>query len=188
MILRMEKKLNIEGLPTSKPDYTIYSRKGEIIGCIETKATGKLLPKSVVQGMLQLISLQPRASNALFNIITNAFQFIFVLYKRDSTFQLQLESNISDGSGFCKILRTDEMEHIKEVAITVDAPLKKGQEEVDADEMKSIRYYMLPSQRSTISSQSSSKQSIPLVLGPRIKNMFDDRKATYERTLGYSTI
>ena len=104
-------------------------------------------------------------------------------------FSCSWSPNMSDGSEFCKLHRIDEMEHIKDVAIIVDAQLKKGQEEVDADEMKkSIKYYMLPSQRSTTSSQSSTKQSIPLVLGPRIKSMFDDRRAAYERILRYSTI
>ena len=89
MILRMEENLNMCGLPTSKPDYTIYNQKGKILGCIETKASGKLLPKSVVQGILQLISLRTRAPNTLFNIITDAYQFIVVLYSRNGTFQLE---------------------------------------------------------------------------------------------------
>ena len=133
MHLEWEENLDLkrgeeEFLPTSVTDYTIYTNKLKILGCIETKTSGTLSNRSVVQGMLQLISLREKAPNTLFNIITDACHFIFVLYKRDGTFQLETStySQIK-----CRVRKMKRWKDFEEVLAIVDALLKNGEKEIE---------------------------------------------------------
>ena len=80
----LEVKLSSKSLPSSICDYVIFSQIGKAIGVIEAKARGKLNDKSVVQCLLQLISLQKQEYSCkdLFGIVTDAYYFIFILLKQ----------------------------------------------------------------------------------------------------------
>ena len=72
MHLWLEETFSEGALPTSVPDYTLYTHDGKALGCIDAKASGEILPLSIAQGMLQLISLHEKAPHTLFNVITDA--------------------------------------------------------------------------------------------------------------------
>ena len=130
MTVLREEQLKVDGLPISKPDYTIYYKR-RILGCLETKASGAITKKSIVQGILQLISLREKASNTLFNIITDGYQYIFILYERDGTFKL--ESLQKTRQKRLKIHTVKKREDLEEIVAIVDALLQSGQDEVDRE-------------------------------------------------------
>ena len=130
MILRLEDSMNINGLPTARSDYTIYTPYGKPLGCIETKSN--IERKSVVQGILQLLSLREKAKNTLFNIITDAYHYIFILYNQYGTLQVQVNKN-----GGCKVHVTDDINGVKEMAKIINALLKRGKAEIEAEAGKS---------------------------------------------------
>ena len=90
MQVRLEEKLNQTdknwNLPNCIADYVIYSREGEILGAIETKAGGHLKRESVIQCMLQLLALRRKVPHTLIGVLTDAVNYVFILLKRDGTF------------------------------------------------------------------------------------------------------
>ena len=95
LIVRFEEMLSVEGFPTSRPNYVIYTQDCLILGCIEAKAVGHVTKDSIVQCILQLFSLHTKAKGSLFGIVTDGFDFIFIVLKKDGTLHLESESQTS---------------------------------------------------------------------------------------------
>lgn len=95
-------------IPYSKLDYVIYNQNDEILGCIEAKATNKIVQKSIVQCMLQLLVLQaqPKAKDSLFGIVTDAYCFVFIQLDRERGF-------IFRG---CPVYKADTKNDLKDIA------------------------------------------------------------------------
>ena len=90
----LEQKLNIKGMPTNICDYILVNGFGERIGVIEAKDRGKINEKSVIQCLLQMLSLQKVEGSGtnLFGIVTDAYHFIF-LSLRDKTITFYCKEN-----------------------------------------------------------------------------------------------
>ena len=84
--LGFQETLNVEGLPTSRPDNPIYTKDNQILGCVEIKATNLVAQKALVQCRLQLLSLHTRANHSLFGIVTDAKTFILMTLDEDGIF------------------------------------------------------------------------------------------------------
>ena len=135
VILRSEVQLYTQSkgkhydLPNSRADYVIFTRGGKVLGCIEAKDKGGLIQKSIVQCILQLISLREAASNTLFNIITDGFNFIFMKYMKNGDLKLDVTSN-----GECKIHTIqEEWGNVQDIAAIVDALIEDGRNEITPD-------------------------------------------------------
>ena len=94
LCLRMEETLKIQNLPTSIPDYVIYTKTNEILGCVEAKKTGKVDENALVQCKLQLISLHTKAKNSLFGTLTDGYSFKFMTLDANGTFHVEKETTI----------------------------------------------------------------------------------------------
>ena len=89
MQVRLEEKLftdRDQTLPNSIADYVIYSKRGKILGAIETKDGGYLKAESVTQCMLQLLALRRKAEHPLFGVVTDAIRYVFIVLRKDGTF------------------------------------------------------------------------------------------------------
>ena len=91
MRARLEEKLynykdGSPTLPNCIANYVIYSRDGDILGAIETKAGGWLKAGSVIQCMLQLLALRRKAPHTLFGVVTDAVRYVFIVITPDGTF------------------------------------------------------------------------------------------------------
>ena len=94
MHVRLEEKLyNYKDgspiMPNCIADYVIYSRDGEILGAIETKAGGYLKAESVIQCMLQLLALRRKAPHTLFGVVTDAVRYVFIVLTTEGTFKFE---------------------------------------------------------------------------------------------------
>ena len=90
----LEEKLHTEDMPTNVCDYILVDKSGETIGVIEAKDRGKLNDVSVIQCLLQMLSLQKLTGSCsnLFGIVTDAYHFVF-LYLQGRTITLYCEKN-----------------------------------------------------------------------------------------------
>ena len=131
LILRTDQELYIsrrgirQKLPNSQANYVIFTRDRNPLGCFEVKDKGTLIKKSIVQGMLQLISLREKAPNTLFNIITDGFQFIFMTLDSNGTFHLEVTDK-----GKCRTHKIERWEDVEDIAAKVDALLIQITEEL----------------------------------------------------------
>ena len=130
--LRLEETLDTSKaervVPRNISDYTIYTSEGEILGCIEAKANCGLT-KHYIQCMLQLISLRERSINTLFNILTDANKFIFVIYNTNDTFQFEtheIQMTKTKKTKRFKIYTVCNFDKLQEVVGIVDALIMAG--------------------------------------------------------------
>ena len=84
--LEFQETLDVEGLPTSRPDYVIYTKNTKILGCVEIKGTNLVAQKALVQCRLQLLSLHTRANHSLFGIVTDGKTFILMTLDEEGIF------------------------------------------------------------------------------------------------------
>ena len=130
MLPRVEEGLNVKNLPFSKPDYTIYTRRKDVLGCIEAKAYDTLQKQSVIQAMLQLVSLQEKAEHTLFSIVTNGYQFFFICLQMDGTFKLETYQLTRKKQKLCKIYTLSSHKDLPEIVAKVYWLIKRGLEKV----------------------------------------------------------
>ena len=106
MQVRLEEKLYKANrvwnptVPNSIADYVIYSRTGEILGAIETKAGGYLKAESVVQCMLQLLALRRKAPHTLFGVVADGVRYVFIVLTEDGTFEFQRDNDGQEGGSY----------------------------------------------------------------------------------------
>ena len=136
--LRLEEILEKPGVkrvvPGNISDYTIYTSKGEILGCIEAKANCGLT-EHYIQCMLQLISLRERSINTLFTILTDVNKFAFVIYNTDDTFQFETHEIHTTKKKKTKKFKMHDVcnfNGLQEVVGIVDASIKEGKDEIRA--------------------------------------------------------
>ena len=84
--LGFQETLNVEGLPTSRPDNLFYTKDNQILGCVEIKGTNLVAQKALVQCRLQLLSLHTRANHSLFGIVTDGKTFILMTLDEEGIF------------------------------------------------------------------------------------------------------
>ena len=110
-------KLESKSLPSSICDYVVYNHLGQAIGVIEAKARGKLNDKSVVQCLLQLLSLQKqeRICKDFFGIVTDAYHFIFILLKQK---QIML---FADEEHKCHLWKNDTWENMENIVLIISS-------------------------------------------------------------------
>ena len=108
-------KLESKSLPSSICDYVVYNHLGQAIGVIEAKARGKLNDKSVVQCLLQLLSLQKqeRICKDFFGIVTDAYHFIFILLRQK---QIML---FADEEHKCQLWKNDTWENMENIVLII---------------------------------------------------------------------
>ena len=107
-----EERLEYENLPTNIPDYIIVNTNEEVVGVVETKGAGKMEPNSLVQALLQLISLQKlKCASKIFAVVTDAKNY-YVMTLSGKT--LVLDSK-KDGEPSCKIRIVKSWDDLNEV-------------------------------------------------------------------------
>ena len=111
----LEEKLSVEGMPTNICDYILFNGSGEAIGVIEAKDGGKLNEKSVIQCLLQMLSLQKakRSCTNLFGVVTDAYHFVF-LSLRGKTLTFYCKENFE-----CDISKNDSWEDMEDIIVTI---------------------------------------------------------------------
>ena len=76
--LELEETLEVQGLPTSRPDYIIYTKNNQILGCVEIKRAKVVAQKALGQCRLHLLSLHTKANHPLFGIVTDGSTYILM--------------------------------------------------------------------------------------------------------------
>ena len=111
----LEEKLPTEDMPTNVCDYILVDKSGETIGVIEAKDRGKLNDVSVIQCLLQMLSLQKLTGSCsnLFGIVTDAYHFVF-LYLQGRTITLYCKKNYE-----CYILKNDSWKDMEVIIVNV---------------------------------------------------------------------
>ena len=111
----LEEKLHTEDMPTNVCDYILVDESGETIGVIEAKDRGKLNDVSVIQCLLQMLSLQKLTGSCsnLFGIVTDAYHFVF-LYLQGRTITLYCEKNYE-----CYIFKNDSWKDMEVIIVNV---------------------------------------------------------------------
>lgn len=111
----LEEKLHTEDMPTNVCDYILVDKSGKTIGVIEAKDRGKLNDVSVIQCLLQMLSLQKLTgfSSNLFGIVTDAYHFVF-LYLQGRTITLYCKKNYE-----CYILKNDSWKDMEVIIVNV---------------------------------------------------------------------
>ena len=78
LTIRTEQTLTCDSLPTNRPDYIMYY-DDEPIGVVEAKRAGCLIDKSVVQLILQLLSVSAENPNLpYFGLLSDGHSFIWL--------------------------------------------------------------------------------------------------------------
>lgn len=111
----LEEKLHTEDMPTNVCDYILVDESGKTIGVIEAKDRGKLNDVSVIQCLLQMLSLQKLTGSCsnLFGIVTDAYHFVF-LYLQGRTITLYCEKNYE-----CYIFKNDSWKDMEVIIVNV---------------------------------------------------------------------
>ena len=95
--LEPEEPLEFPGLPTSRADYVIFTKKTKrILGCVEVKWSESFDKDALVQCQLQLLSLHTKVNHSLFGIVTDAYGFIFMKLDANGIFHLEKETPIRE--------------------------------------------------------------------------------------------
>ena len=81
-LITLKKKIKLSLLFFSYSCISV-SKSGLVIGVVEAKDAGAIKDVSIIQCILQLISLQSRESSArrLFGVVTDAYNYIFIQLK-----------------------------------------------------------------------------------------------------------
>ena len=107
-----EETLKYDNLPTSIPDYIIVNTNKEVVGVVETKDAGKMEPKSLVQALLQLISLQKlKCASKIFAVVTDAKNYHVMILSGNT---LVLDSK-EDSKPKCKIRTVKSWDGLEKV-------------------------------------------------------------------------
>ena len=111
----LEEKLHTEDMPTNVCDYILVDESGKTIGVIEAKDRGKLNDVSVIQCLLQMLSLQKLTGSCsnLFGIVTDAYHFVF-LYLQGRTITLYCKKNYE-----CYIFQNDSWKDMEVIIVNV---------------------------------------------------------------------
>ena len=111
----LEEKLNTEDMPISVCDYIVVDEFGKTIGVIEAKDRGKLNGASVIQCLLQMLSLQKLTGSCsnLFGIVTDAYHFVF-LNLQGRAITLYCKKNYE-----CDILKNDSWKDMEVIIVNV---------------------------------------------------------------------